>query len=198
MSEAYKSPRVTRGVRAGSARAASLPDATATREMRAQRPRRDGGLLDRLGEVRAVDDHADVLRLGVELEPPADFESVELGHVHVEHDEVGLEAADHHERVDSVVRQGHVHARAMRLEPPLERTQRDHIVVHDEQAAAGGADQLPRNGHGVAVEEVNQVPNPNSAVTTGRAKRRDAPFVDPLLHRARVDLQQRADLVRGQ
>ena len=78
-----------------------------------------------LRQVRAGDDDADVLRLGLQLEAAADLDSVELGHVDVEHDEVGLEAADHHQRVDAVLRQLHLHARAVRLEPPLERAQRD-------------------------------------------------------------------------
>src|SRR6185312_9388927 len=113
----------------------------------AQRPRRQRVFLYELGQVRAVHDDADVARLRVQLEPAAHFDAVELGHVDVEHDEVGLEAPDHDERVDAVLRQRYLDARAIRLQPPLERAQRDEVVVHDQEPALAHADQLARDGH---------------------------------------------------
>jgi hypothetical protein len=50
----------------------------------------------------------------------------------------------------------------------------------------------------VAVEEVDQIGDPDAAVSARRAERGDAAVVHPLLHRARVDLQKSADLVRRQ
>jgi hypothetical protein len=50
----------------------------------------------------------------------------------------------------------------------------------------------------VTAQEVEQVSYPNPSVTTRRPERSEATVVDPILHRAGVDLQQIADLVGGQ
>ena len=47
-------------------------------------------------------------------------------------------------------------------------------------------------------EEVDEIGDADAPVTAGGAKGGDAPFVDPLFHRAWIYLQQGADLVGGQ
>ena len=72
------------------------------------------------------------------------------------------------------------------------------IVVDDEEASSRHPRQLARDGHGVAIEELDQICHSDAPVTAGRTEGSDAPFVDPLLHRARIHLQEVAHFMRRQ
>src|SRR5262249_41234387 len=79
----------------------------------------------------------------------------------------------------------------------LERAQVDEIVVDDEQAPAPDRGQLARNGHVVAVEELDEIGDANAPMTARGAKGCDPALVHPVLPRAGVHPKELADLVRG-
>lgn len=83
-------------------------------EIERLRDRADGAGLERanleLGcHGCACEDHLDIARLGVRLDPPARLDAVEAGHEHVHHDDIGSARADVKQRIDRVVADRQLH-----------------------------------------------------------------------------------------
>ena len=91
-------------------------------------------LVRHLAERREKDDDG-VARRRIALEGAADFEAVELGHHHVEEDEIGVHATGDVKRRPTVLR------RQQAIAAPFERAhdqpQVDGTVVDDEDGRAG-------------------------------------------------------------
>ncbi|EEF23253.1 conserved hypothetical protein, partial [Ricinus communis] len=94
-----------------------------------------------MARQRGHEDHGDIARAFVTLEPPAGFEAVDAGHLHVEQNQIGLRERRAFERLHTVER--NQHADAARLETVDDHADIGGRIVDDQDRArrhGGGSD----------------------------------------------------------